>query len=667
MLRFAEELLILTTGGEELHSVALPARTMGYSLAGAVLMDLALENRIDSDLEQLYVTDPTPVGDSLLDPVLAEIVSEPKIHPTRAWVARIAERGDELQALATDRLVEAGILETDDGGGVSMASWVARSRRYPDVDGGGAKQEIQSRIISILLSDDIPDSRDSVIIGLAHACGLFRRMLDKKEYEEVRERIELISGLELVTQAVIDAVHNISLAESQALRRVIQEKGGGWPKASGRLPVLGHSFKMRGDLRAFFTEQYLKLGPVFEIQVPGHRFVVLAGQEANLFMMRDGRTHLRTWEQWAGFSSELGALNIVTALDGVEHRRLRKTMREGYSRKSAVRQMPELVSIVDRELSKLFQEGSPVPGFYTMQRIMIEQVSVLASGTSSADTIDDAIAFIQTMELVYLARRRPKLALRTPRLKRARRRMELLFEQVLAAHEPELRAGAHRDLVDDLLELHDSAPEFMSDTDLFINVMGPLIVGVDTVAGTTAFMLNALLERPDLMERVRAEADEMFSGGGPTAESLHAMTVTQRTILETLRMYPIVPALYRVVANSFNFEGYRIPAGTPVLMAIAVPHYLPQFFPDPELFDIDRYSPERHENAQPGAFAPFGLGHHSCLGQGFAQVQMILTIATLLHRAEIALDPSGYRLKIDHAPVPSPDRNFKVQVSPRRA
>ena len=48
-------------------------------------------------MEALYVIDPTPVGDSLLDPVLAEIVQESKTLPTGSWVTRIARRGDEMR------------------------------------------------------------------------------------------------------------------------------------------------------------------------------------------------------------------------------------------------------------------------------------------------------------------------------------------------------------------------------------------------------------------------------------------------------------------------------------------------------------------------------------------------------------------------------------------
>ena len=352
-------------------------------------------------------------------------------------------------------------------------------------------------------------------------------------------------------------------------------------------------------------------------------------------------------------------------MDGPEHLRLRKTQRHGYSREIILQQMSQAVAVAESEMSRL-PPDRPIGGFHTIQRISTEQIAVISAGTSSLDYLEDTIAFGEMMLAVYVTKRQPRFMSRMPRIKRALRRMEELFEKALASHEPDLRTGDRRDIVDDLLELHRSSPDFMPDTDLFINVMGPFLVGIETVSASTAFMLYALLKHPDLLERVRVEADGLFAGGGPDVDKLHGMTVTQRVILETLRMYPIAPALFRTVTNSFDFAGYRIPAGTPLIVALSVPHYLPNLFPDPERFDIDRYSPERRENAQPGAYAPFGLGHHSCLGQGFAQVQMLLTIATMLHRAEIALDPPGYQLKIKQTPTPRPHHSFKVRLRPRQ-
>ena len=74
MLGLAEELMLLVMDEDNGEATSIPARTLGYALAGAALLELALQGRIDTSLETLEVTDPTPLNDNLLDPVLSDIV-----------------------------------------------------------------------------------------------------------------------------------------------------------------------------------------------------------------------------------------------------------------------------------------------------------------------------------------------------------------------------------------------------------------------------------------------------------------------------------------------------------------------------------------------------------------------------------------------------------------
>ncbi len=662
MITFAEELLLLVMDEEYGEALNIPARTLSYALAGASLMDLALENRIDTGVEALVVTNPEPLGDSLLDPMLADIVALPGNPRTPDfWVRRVAERSEELRIATLERLAARGIVEADDSGFFSFSRLAQRGRRYSATQ-VQQEQPVRLRILQVIFSDEIPDIRDIVIIGLAHACGIFPFILSEAEYQEARERIEFISRLELLSRSVIEAIQNLTLAESQALRRTIQEKGGGWPRASGYLPFIGHILQLREGTEAFLTEQYRRLGPVFEISLFSRKYLTLAGPEANRFFLRSGKDYLQaSREIWPDFCQEFGATKVIAALDGAEHLRLRKAMRDGYSRKPLLQNLSETVAIIDYEMSQ-WPMNHPITGFYHIQRMGMYQLGLVMAGTPARDHVKDLIDFLHALEFTLLMRMYPKFMLRMPKVRRARARIRLLFERVLMAHEPTLRAGEEPNLVDALMELRHSSPEFMTDTDLLVNVMGPYLAGADTSTGAASFMLYMLLKRPDLLEPVREEADRLFADGTPTPEGLQNMPVTQRVILETLRLYPIVPIQPRTAVNTFNFGGYWIPAGTEVWLAMTVPHHLPEIYRDPDEFDIDRFTPERREHSQPGVFAPFGLGMHSCLGQGAAQIQMALLVATILHRAEIALDPPDYELKISHTPMPKPNPGFRFRV-----
>ena len=185
----------------------VPDWSLGYALGGGVLMDLALENRIDTDLDSLILVDDTPLGDSLLDPTLADIAAAEDRRDARFWVERTAGRADEIREEALARLVKSGILEEQE----DRFLWVFRSRRYPVVD-GRAEREVKLRIMEVLFSDEIPDPRDVVIICLADACALFRQLLSKQELERASKRIEQVTRLDLIGQAMSQAIRDIQLS-----------------------------------------------------------------------------------------------------------------------------------------------------------------------------------------------------------------------------------------------------------------------------------------------------------------------------------------------------------------------------------------------------------------------------------------------------------------------
>ncbi len=205
MLRFAEEIVLLTLRDDDGKFEPVPVMSMHHALAAAVLMDLALENRIDTDPENLVLIDATPVGDSLLDPTLEKIAAGEQ-HDARYWVEQTARDADQIRDEALARLVERGILEQHD----ERFLWVFRSRRYPVVD-GTEEREVKLRILGVLLSDEIPDPRDIVIICLADACGILHLLLPKRELAGVRDRIEQVRKLDLIGQAMAEAIRDIEL------------------------------------------------------------------------------------------------------------------------------------------------------------------------------------------------------------------------------------------------------------------------------------------------------------------------------------------------------------------------------------------------------------------------------------------------------------------------
>ena len=185
MLTCTEELLLLAHD-EKRHLRQLQDLLMNTALAGAVLMDLALINRVDTDLTAFVVLDRKPTGEKLLDQALAAL---PDKATTVDALDVLRKQGGSLMDMAIARLIERGILRKQEG----RILWVFESRRYPLID-GKELQEVKKRIADLLLSDEIPDPRDVVIICLAQACGLLRRVFSESELRSADARIEQLRG-----------------------------------------------------------------------------------------------------------------------------------------------------------------------------------------------------------------------------------------------------------------------------------------------------------------------------------------------------------------------------------------------------------------------------------------------------------------------------------------
>ena len=204
MLRFAEEIMLLLLDDEGKRFLKVPDASLRYALAGGVLMDLAMEDRIDTDLDRLILVDRTPVGDDILDPVLADIAAADATHDARYWVEKAASGAYRTREAAMERLVARGILERRE----DRFLWMFRSRRYPLID-GEAELEVKLRIMEVLFADVVPTPRDVVIIGLADACGIFTELLSGEDLREVQPRIELVRRMDLIGRAVVAAVRDI--------------------------------------------------------------------------------------------------------------------------------------------------------------------------------------------------------------------------------------------------------------------------------------------------------------------------------------------------------------------------------------------------------------------------------------------------------------------------
>jgi len=434
------------------------------------------------------------------------------------------------------------------------------------------------------------------------------------------------------------------------------------PRAPG-LPVLGNALDMRQDIVRYLLRLYAEHGSVFRINLLGREIWVMAGLEANYFLARS-EDHLSSHDLFYDFSLETtGSHRIMTAIDGPAHKLQRKIQRPAYSREMMNNHLDTVIDIT-RAAVNTWPVGEAQPLYRTIQRVVTDQIGVMVVGIPTGDMFDDVLLFFRTALAALVTKTTPRLTLWNPAYQRARRRV-LDFAYLVLRQHKDGTTTQRAPIVDAYLNTPDENGQPYDDETIVGAITGGYFAGLDTVAATLSFMVAAILKTPGLAERITAEADAAFVNGTITPRMLEQLPTIHHAAIETLRLYSVAPFTPRTVVKPFEFGGYHFPEGTYVYFAQTLTHRLPEFFPNPETFDVDRY--DRPDYVKPGqAFAPFTLGAHTCLGAGMAETQLMVTAAALFHFAELTLVPADAPLQIHTMPLPNPGDKLSFAVTRRR-
>ena len=212
MLTFPEEIVLLALDDKTGKFVDLPPLAMDQALAGAALLELAFQNRIDTDLTHLSLVSAKPTGEEMLDPLLEKIVTAKDKKDAKYWVGVFSADGEKIREKVLRRLVQRGILKQEE----KMILWVIPGRRYPMVN-DQEEREVRKRIRSVVVDGEVPGPRDVVLVSLASACQLLRSVFTDADLLKYSARIAEVSKMDLIGRAVSKSVAEVQEAVMRAV------------------------------------------------------------------------------------------------------------------------------------------------------------------------------------------------------------------------------------------------------------------------------------------------------------------------------------------------------------------------------------------------------------------------------------------------------------------
>jgi len=193
------------------------------------------------------------------------------------------------------------------------------------------------------------------------------------------------------------------------------------------------------------------------------------------------------------------------------------------------------------------------------------------------------------------------------------------------------------DLLSMLLQARDDDGGMMDDKQLRDELMTIFLAGHETTAMNLTWTWYLLMEHPEIMTRLKAEVDSVLGDRPATMADLAQLKYAEMVIKESMRLYPPAPSVGREPIQYLELGGYTIPKGALLTLSIYGMHHNPAVFPDPEVFDPERFSPENEKNIPRYGYLPFGAGPRVCIGNSFAMMEARLILATMVQQADFTL------------------------------
>ncbi len=212
-----------------------------------------------------------------------------------------------------------------------------------------------------------------------------------------------------------------------------------------------------------------------------------------------------------------------------------------------------------------------------------------------------------------------------------------------------------------------------TDTDLIAQAFIFFFAGYAGVTQAMAYSAHVLATNKEVEEKLIQEIDELRSSLRPegiTYEKIRDMKYMDQFISEVLRMWPNL--LHdRVCRKNYllEFDNRKILIEKDMIVSTPIVgfHYDPNYFPNPEKFDPDRFSDENRGNINMDAYMPFGIGPRNCIGSRFALMELKTILYHLLSDFKFeACEKTEIPLKFSKVPLAvKPANGIWLNLKPR--
>jgi cytochrome P450 len=403
------------------------------------------------------------------------------------------------------------------------------------------------------------------------------------------------------------------------------------------LPAMAQALRWVGRPYEFMRECARDFGDVFSLQLGANaNYVVVSRPEAIRAIFTADAEVLRVGSGNAVLKPFLGPGSLLV-LEGERHLRERRLIMPAFHNK-AIAKHGEIIREALLGATSEWREGHEFVAQEVMQgvsvNVILRAVFGLRGPEDGADLKRELVSFLNDKRfnlglLAQLDESDPRGALDT--FRGQFERIGQLTKALVIERRRNPRAS-EGDMLSMLLDATDEDGRGRTDDELRDELLTLVATGYETTATALSWGVYWIAERPAVKERLRAELAGL--GRRPETKDYGQLEYLDATCKEILRIYPIVPAVFREVVQPFRIGDYVFDPGTILSPSVYLTHRRDDLYEHPEDFDPDRFL---RRSYSPYEYLPFGGGARRCIGISLAVHEMKIILATLLERFELGV------------------------------
>ena len=419
------------------------------------------------------------------------------------------------------------------------------------------------------------------------------------------------------------------------------------PRFRGRMPLLRFLRTLKDSSVATYGEEMFEQA-IVERRVLWQRYLIVnAPQGIQRVLLDNAGNYVKS--RVARRLIEPGIGRGLLTSEGEAWRRHRRIMAPAFDHRSLMSYTPVMTEAAAAMLARWdrLPEGAPLDIAVEMMRLTLKIIARTMFSTDADDVgpiVEEAVGRYQRevrpglLDLLNLPDWWPRPG--TRRWPHIFDRFDAVIDQLVAR---DAAAGGERnDLLARLLGARDAETgNALEPREVRDQVVTIFMAGHETTAQALAWTWYLLSRHPAEEAKFHAELEGVLGGRVPRFEDLAALRYSRMVLEESMRLYPPAHTISREALADDEIEGQRLAKGTVVSIVPWILHRHRLLWDRPEVFDPERFAPERASERPRFAYIPFGGGPRICIGAAFAMTEALIILAMLGQRYRLRQAPGA--------------------------